>query len=114
MAQPENVCPYPLRGNFGLTALRRALHGSPDGGSRAGPERMECRAGSGAELETMQQEGNQQGSAMDGLVPEAELWQQFSQTRDPDIREELVSRYLSFAKGLAMRYRGASESPDDL
>src|SRR4051812_32560399 len=62
----------------------------------------------------MQQEGNQQGSAMDGLVPEAELWQQFSQTRDPDVREELVNRYLSFAKGLAMRYRGASESPDDL
>src|SRR3954453_19055461 len=62
----------------------------------------------------MQQEGNQQGSAMDGLVPEAELWRKFSATRDPAIREELVRRYLSFAKGLAMRYRGASESADDL
>ena len=30
------------------------------------------------------------------------------------IREELVRRYLPFAKNLALRYRGASESFDDL
>jgi RNA polymerase sigma-B factor len=48
------------------------------------------------------------------LAAEEELWARFVRTRDPAAREELVSRYLSFAKGLAMRYRGASESPDDL
>jgi RNA polymerase sigma-B factor len=66
-------------------------------------------------LETMQQEGNQQGSSIEGgLAPEAELWERFARTRDPAVREELANRYLSFAKGLAMRYRGASESVDDL
>ena len=34
--------------------------------------------------------------------------------RDPATREELVRRYLPFAKNLALRYRGASESFDDL
>ena len=35
-------------------------------------------------------------------------------SRDPATREELVRRYLPFAKNLALRYRGASESFDDL
>ena len=48
------------------------------------------------------------------LASESQLWEQFSRTRDPAIREELARRYLSFARGLAMRYRGASESVDDL
>ncbi len=48
------------------------------------------------------------------LADEAELWRRFSRSRDPAIREELVSRNLPFAKRLARRYRGASESFDDL
>jgi len=48
------------------------------------------------------------------LAGEAELWRRFAQTRDPSIREELVRRNLPFAKRLALRYRGASESFDDL
>ncbi len=50
----------------------------------------------------------------DGLANDRELWRRFSQRRDPAIREELVRRYLPFAKSLALRYRGASESFDDL
>jgi RNA polymerase sigma-B factor len=50
----------------------------------------------------------------DGLASERELWRRFSVHRDPASREELVRRYLPFAKNLALRYRGASESFDDL
>jgi RNA polymerase sigma-B factor len=49
-----------------------------------------------------------------GLASEHELWARFVKQRDPAIREELVRRYLPFAKNLALRYRGASESFDDL
>jgi RNA polymerase sigma-B factor len=48
------------------------------------------------------------------LSPERELWRQYTRSRDPAIREELVRRNLPFAKRLAGRYRGASESFDDL
>src|SRR4051795_11700011 len=48
------------------------------------------------------------------LAGEKELWRRFMATRDPRIREELVERNLPFAKRLARRYRGASESFDDL
>jgi RNA polymerase sigma-B factor len=48
------------------------------------------------------------------LASEAELWRRFAQSRDAAIREELVRRNLPFAKRLALRYRGASESFDDL
>ena len=51
---------------------------------------------------------------VDGLASEHELWQRFQTDRDPATREELVRRYLPFAKNLALRYRGASESFDDL
>jgi RNA polymerase sigma-B factor len=47
-------------------------------------------------------------------VDEAKLWRQFADSRDPAIREELVRRNMPFAKRLALRYRGASESFDDL
>jgi RNA polymerase sigma-B factor len=50
----------------------------------------------------------------DGLASERELWRRFSTHRDPASREELIRRYLPFAKNLALRYRGASESFDDL
>ncbi|HUC00328.1 MAG TPA: SigB/SigF/SigG family RNA polymerase sigma factor [Solirubrobacterales bacterium] len=51
---------------------------------------------------------------VDGLASEHELWQRFRTERDPATREELVRRYLPFARNLALRYRGASESFDDL
>jgi RNA polymerase sigma-B factor len=47
-------------------------------------------------------------------VDEAKLWRRFARDRDPAIREELVRRNMPFAKRLALRYRGASESFDDL
>ena len=50
----------------------------------------------------------------DGLVGERELWERFARDHDPAIREELVRRNMAFAKRLALRYRGASESFDDL
>jgi RNA polymerase sigma-B factor len=48
------------------------------------------------------------------LAGEAELWRRFARNRDPATREELVRRNMPFAKRLALRYRGASESFDDL
>jgi RNA polymerase sigma-B factor len=48
------------------------------------------------------------------LAGDTELWQRFARDRDPAIREELVRRNMPFAKRLALRYRGASESFDDL
>jgi RNA polymerase sigma-B factor len=50
----------------------------------------------------------------EGLANERELWDRYTADRDPATREELVRRYLPFAKNLALRYRGASESFDDL
>lgn len=50
----------------------------------------------------------------EGLAGEAGLWRRLRDQRDPAAREELVRRYLPFAKNLALRYRGASESFDDL
>jgi RNA polymerase sigma-B factor len=48
------------------------------------------------------------------LTSEARLWSEFAERRDPAVREELVRRYLPFAKNLTLRYRSASESFDDL
>jgi RNA polymerase sigma-B factor len=48
------------------------------------------------------------------LASERLLWERFAERRDAATREELVRRYLPFAKNLALRYRGASESFDDL
>lgn len=48
------------------------------------------------------------------LADEEQLWRRFARDRDPAIREELVRRNMAFAKRLALRYRGASESFDDL
>jgi RNA polymerase sigma-B factor len=48
------------------------------------------------------------------LADERVLWERFAASRDPAIREELVERNLAFAKRLALRYRGASESFEDL
>ncbi|HSK48945.1 MAG TPA: SigB/SigF/SigG family RNA polymerase sigma factor [Solirubrobacterales bacterium] len=48
------------------------------------------------------------------LASEDQLWERFIADREPAIREELTRRYLPFATGLTQRYRGASESFDDL
>jgi RNA polymerase sigma-B factor len=48
------------------------------------------------------------------LASERQLWDRFVEKQDPVTREALVRRYLPFAKNLALRYRGASESFDDL
>jgi RNA polymerase sigma-B factor len=50
----------------------------------------------------------------DGLAGETELWRRLRKRGDRAAREELVRRYMPFAKNLALRYRGASESFDDL
>jgi RNA polymerase sigma-B factor len=50
----------------------------------------------------------------DGLASERDLWRRYLANRDPATREELVRRYLPFARSLASRYRGGSESFDDL
>jgi RNA polymerase sigma-B factor len=67
-----------------------------------------------AERPSEEKEPNPSPGADARLAGEAELWRRFSKTRDPAIREELVRRNLPFAKRLALRYRGASESFDDL
>ncbi len=54
------------------------------------------------------------GQPVDGLASERALWDRFLVNRDPATREELVRRYLPFARSLAARYRGGSESFDDL
>jgi RNA polymerase sigma-B factor len=46
------------------------------------------------------------------LAGEAALWK--ARDTDPRAREELMARYLPFARSLASRYRGANESFDDL
>jgi RNA polymerase sigma-B factor len=50
----------------------------------------------------------------EGLANEAQLWKRLREHGDQRAREELVRRYLPYAKNLALRYRGASESFDDL
>jgi len=50
----------------------------------------------------------------DGLASERMLWDRFIEQRDDATREELARRYLPFARSLASRYRGGSESFDDL
>ncbi|MBS1677142.1 MAG: SigB/SigF/SigG family RNA polymerase sigma factor [Actinobacteria bacterium] len=58
-------------------------------------------------------EGSPTGPGV-GLVAETLLWRRLRDQGDTAAREELVRRYLPFAKNLALRYRGASESFDDL
>lgn len=48
------------------------------------------------------------------LAHDRELWRRFVRDRDSATRDELVRRHMPFAKRLALRYRGASESFDDL
>lgn len=48
------------------------------------------------------------------LASEAELLRSYARTRDERAREELVHRFLPFARSLAMRYSGGVEPSDDL
>ncbi len=45
---------------------------------------------------------------------EEELFRRYFATRDPAIREELVARYIRFARSMASRYAGKGELSEDL
>lgn len=47
-----------------------------------------------------------------GLADEGDLWTR--RDSDPHVKEELVNRYLAFAKSVAVKYRSQAESLDDL
>ncbi len=50
-----------------------------------------------------------------GLVAhEAALLRRYAATRDPQLKEELVRRFLPLARSLALRYRGTPEQLEDL
>jgi RNA polymerase sigma-B factor len=42
------------------------------------------------------------------------LLRRFSRTRDPAVMEEIVRRFMPFARSLALRYRGGTEQIEDL
>jgi RNA polymerase sigma-B factor len=48
------------------------------------------------------------------LVNEEVLLRRYATTRDPQLKEELVRRFLPLARGLALRYRGTPEPLEDL
>jgi RNA polymerase sigma-B factor len=48
------------------------------------------------------------------LAAEDELLRRFSRTRDPAVMEEIVRRFMPFARSLALRYRGGTEQVEDL
>jgi len=50
----------------------------------------------------------------DGLAAEHELLSRYFDTRDAAARDELVRRFLPFARSLAFRYSGGGEPSDDL
>jgi RNA polymerase sigma-B factor len=54
------------------------------------------------------------GRPASGDVREAMMVRRYAQTRDPRLKEELAERFMPLARSLAMRYRGGSESLEDL
>ncbi len=48
------------------------------------------------------------------LASEDELLRRYGRTRNPAVKEEIVRRFLPFARSLALRYRGGTEQIDDL
>ena len=54
------------------------------------------------------------GDPADALADEDALLADYARTRDENAREELVRRFLPFARSLAMRYSGGVEPSDDL
>jgi RNA polymerase sigma-B factor len=51
---------------------------------------------------------------VEALAAEEELLRSYALTRDENAREELVNRFLPFARSLAMRYSGGVEPSEDL
>ena len=54
------------------------------------------------------------GDPNNALAGESELLDSYARTRDEHAREELVRRFLPFARSLAMRYSGGVEPSEDL
>ena len=54
------------------------------------------------------------GGPTDALATEEQLLRDYALTRDENAREELVRRFLPFARSLAMRYSGGVEPSEDL
>jgi RNA polymerase sigma-B factor len=54
------------------------------------------------------------GGPTDALATEEQLLRDYARTRDENAREELVRRFLPFARSLAKRYSGGVEPIDDL
>jgi RNA polymerase sigma-B factor len=50
----------------------------------------------------------------DGLARDDELLRRYAETRDSAARDEVVRRFLPFARSLAFRYSGGTEPSDDL
>ena len=50
----------------------------------------------------------------DALAGDEELLRRYANTRDEAARDEIVRRYLPFARSLAFRYSGGTEPADDL
>ena len=48
------------------------------------------------------------------MVNEDALLRRYATTRDPQLKEELVHRFLPLARSLALRYRGTPEQLEDL
>jgi len=48
------------------------------------------------------------------VMREAAMVRRYAETKDPALQAELVERFLPLARSLAMRYRGGTESLDDL
>ena len=48
------------------------------------------------------------------LADENDLLRRFARTRDPVVMEEIVTRFMPFARSLALRYRGGTEQVEDL
>ena len=71
---------------------------------------MTSTGGSDADSST----GSPQPGPTEGLAGEQALLRRYGATRDPAVREELVRRFLPFARSLAMRYAGGGEPTDDL
>jgi RNA polymerase sigma-B factor len=49
-----------------------------------------------------------------GLASDEDLLARYHRLREPEVREELVRRYMPFARSMALRYRGGSEPTEDL
>jgi len=50
----------------------------------------------------------------EALASDDQLLRRYHETRDPTVREELVNRYMPFARGMALRYRSGNEPTEDL